>query len=92
MKNKTKLILAVAALCIVALAVGVIIFARADVTVTFDLNYTDANGAPEVQRVERGSLAEEPERPERDGYYFVGWFAEKHPESLAGKFVFLDGT
>ncbi len=90
MKNKTKLVLAVAALCTVALVVGVIIFESADLTVTFDLNYSEASGAPDEQKIERGGLAEEPESPERDGYHFVGWFTERQPESLEGKFVFED--
>ena len=90
MKNKTKLVLAVAALCTVALVVGVIIFESADLTVTFDLNYSEASGASDEQKIERGGLAEEPESPERDGYHFVGWFTEKQPESLEGKFVFED--
>ena len=43
-------------------------------TVTFDLNYEGATGAPEEQTVESGEYATIPETPIRNGYSFVGWY------------------
>lgn len=46
-------------------------------TVSFDLNYEGATGAPASQSVKKGTYATKPTIPQRDGYEFQGWFAEK---------------
>ena len=45
--------------------------------VTFNLNYTDATGAPESQTVAKGGTATRPaNNPTRTGHTFGGWFKE----------------
>lgn len=51
-------------------------------TVSFDLNYDGATGAPASQRVSKNSTATEPENPTRDGYIFLGWSTNKDGEVL----------
>ena len=45
-------------------------------TVSFDLNYEGATGAPASQTVNSGDKAFEPTAPERTGYVFVGWYVD----------------
>lgn len=45
-------------------------------TVSFDLNYEGATGAPESQSVKKGEKATEPSAPVRDGYIFAGWYTD----------------
>lgn len=45
-------------------------------TVSFDLNYDGASGAPASQTIVSGNKATEPTVPERDGYVFVGWYKD----------------
>lgn len=45
-------------------------------TVSFDLNYDGATGAPASQRVSKNSTATEPENPTRDDYVFGGWYKD----------------
>ncbi len=51
-------------------------------TVTFDLNYEGATGAPAAQRVKKGEKATKPENPVRDNYAFLGWSATKEGQEL----------
>ncbi len=51
-------------------------------TVSFDLNYDGAEGAPEKQRIKRGDKAIEPPTPMREGYKFIGWSTSKNEENL----------
>ena len=44
------------------------------VIVTF--NAEDGEPEPEAQKIEKGTKAEEPAEPEKEGYTFAGWFAE----------------
>lgn len=46
-------------------------------TVSFDLNYEGATGAPANQSIRSGNKATEPTAPERDGYSFVGWCTDE---------------
>lgn len=50
-------------------------------TVSFDLNYEGATGAPAAQTVEEGETATEPADPKRDGYEFKGWFVDQACET-----------
>ena len=43
-------------------------------TVTFDLNYPDAVGAPNPQSIPKYGLVSKPNDPVRDDYTFVHWF------------------
>ena len=45
-------------------------------TVTFDLNYTGATGAPDKQTITSGGKAEKPTDPTRTDYTFGGWYKE----------------
>ena len=45
-------------------------------TVSFDLNYEGATGAPASQSVKKGGKAIEPEDPERVDYAFDGWYKD----------------
>ncbi len=45
-------------------------------TVSFDLNYSDAS-SPASQSITAGDNAARPSEPERDGYEFGGWYADK---------------
>lgn len=47
-------------------------------TVSFDLNYADATDAPQSQTVKSGNKATEPTPPKREGYVFVGWYADEN--------------
>ena len=46
-------------------------------TVTFDLNYDGATGAPAAQTVEYGQKVAEPATPTRTGYTFFAWYTDK---------------
>ena len=46
-------------------------------TVSFDLNYEGATGAPEKQKVAAGEKAYMPDAPDRAGYVFVEWCKDK---------------
>ena len=46
-------------------------------TVSFDLNYEGATGAPTRQNVTKDGCAVAPTAPEREGYSFVGWFEDQ---------------
>ena len=46
-------------------------------TVTFDLNYEGATGAPEAQTVTVGETATEPTEPTREDYTFYGWYLDE---------------
>ena len=56
------------------------------VTVTLDLNYEGAP-APTTLKVEKGGYAETPANPEREGFYFDGWF--RTPEDGEDAFEFV---
>ena len=56
------------------------------VTVTLDLNYEGAP-APTTLKVEKGGYAEAPADPEREGFYFDGWF--RTPEDGEDAFEFV---
>ena len=77
--NKARKTIAVLLCCALAFAGAAALSACGPVshTVTFDLNYTDASGAPEAQKVEEGGTAVRPADPVRDGYDFDGWFTDK---------------
>jgi uncharacterized repeat protein (TIGR02543 family) len=45
-------------------------------TVTFNLNYDGATGAPDAQTITSGGTATKPTDPSRDSYSFNGWYAE----------------
>lgn len=46
-------------------------------SVSFDLNYTGASGAPDTQTISHGSVATEPAiAPVRSGYIFEGWYED----------------
>ena len=45
-------------------------------TVSFDLNYEGATGAPASQSVKKGEKVIEPTAPQRNGYTFVGWYED----------------
>ena len=45
-------------------------------SVSFDLNYEGATGAPASQTVNSGDCAVAPATPEREGFAFVGWYAD----------------
>ena len=55
---------------------------KAQVTVTFDLNYADAP-AFETQKVDQGDVAEEPNAPVREHYQFIGWYNDAQLASPA---------
>jgi len=46
-------------------------------TVSFDLNYEGATGAPANQSIRSGNKATEPTAPEREGHVFLGWFTDE---------------
>lgn len=46
------------------------------VTVSFDLNYDGATGAPEDQEIDSGETVEKPSNPTRTGYNFGGWYTD----------------
>lgn len=46
-------------------------------SVSFDLNYEGATGAPETQSVRSGNKATKPLDPEREGYVFLCWSTDK---------------
>ncbi len=48
-------------------------------TVSFDLNYDGAEDITD-QTVVEGECAQEPAEPTRDGYKFIGWYAENSDE------------
>ena len=56
------------------------------VTVTLDLNYDGAPAATTI-KVEKGGYADAPADPEREGYYFDGWF--RTPEDGEDAFEFV---
>lgn len=45
-------------------------------TVSFDLNYDGAVGAPASQTVNKDDCAVAPTTPEREGFAFVGWYVD----------------
>lgn len=45
-------------------------------TVTFNLNYDGATGAPDAQTIASGGTASKPTDPARDSYSFNGWYTE----------------
>ena len=51
-------------------------------TVSFDLNYEGATGAPASQTVNSGEKATEPPVPDRAGYSFSGWYKESECSNL----------
>lgn len=51
-------------------------------TVSFNLNYDGATGAPASQSVISGNKATEPAAPEREGYIFIGWSTSANEEIL----------
>ncbi len=55
------------------------------VTVTFNLNYDGATGAPAAQTIDKGTVATKPANPSRSGYDFSGWYNEA---SCASEFFF----
>lgn len=54
-------------------------------TVSFDLNYDGATGAPVDQTVRYGQRATEPATPTRTGYQFVAWYTD---QQLTNQFTF----
>jgi len=46
-------------------------------TVSFNLNYEDATGAPASQKVKKGAKATEPEKPSRENFTFMGWYTDE---------------
>ena len=55
----------------------VILYAKWNInhyTVSFDLNYLDASGAPADQDITYQGNVTRPENPTRDGFTFLGWF------------------
>jgi len=57
-------------------------------TVSFDLNYEGATGAPAVQTITSGSTATEPDAPTNGSYQFVGWFINKDETDLDNYYDF----
>ena len=57
-------------------------------TVSFDLNYEGAAGAPEEQKVKKGGYAEAPEQPSREDFAFIGWFADENEQDWKNTFSF----
>ena len=55
-------------------------------TITLDLNYEGAPAATTIS-VEKGGYADAPANPERNGYYFDGWYTT--PEDGEDRFEFL---
>ena len=51
-------------------------FVESICTVSFNLNYAGATGAPERQTINNGEYAIRPENPERDGFAFAGWYLD----------------
>ncbi len=51
-----------------------------EVTVTFNLNYTDA-AEPQVETITQGTTVTEPTEPEREEYTFYGWYTEENCEN-----------
>ncbi len=45
--------------------------------VHFDLNYTGATNTPATQYIADGETATVPERPEREGFVFIGWYTDR---------------
>ncbi|MDD6763447.1 MAG: S-layer homology domain-containing protein [Clostridiales bacterium] len=45
-------------------------------TVSFDLNYEGATGAPASQKISKGGYIIQPAEPVRDLYIFAGWYEE----------------
>ncbi len=62
--------------------------ASATYTVSFDLNYEGATGAPEAQTVKSGETANEPDVPTNGYYQFVGWFVDKNETDLDNYYDF----
>ena len=54
-------------------------------TITFDLAYEGAEGAPAAQKVKYGKTVTEPTAPAREGYLFGGWFTDN---AFANQFTF----
>ncbi len=46
-------------------------------TVSFDLNYENAEDTVRSQTVKSGETASEPDAPSREGYSFVGWYEDE---------------
>lgn len=59
-------------------------------TVSFDLNYEGATGAPANQTVKKGEYALRPENPERTGFQFIGWFENKNETDWKNTFDFTE--
>ncbi len=59
-------------------------------TVSFDLNYEGAKGAPEKQIIKYGGVAHKPDNPERSNYQFIGWFPEKEATDWKNPFDFVE--
>lgn len=57
-------------------------------TVSFDLNYEGANGAPETQVITAGNIATEPAVPMNESCQFVGWFLNKDEKNLRNFYDF----
>ncbi|MEE1060979.1 MAG: VWA domain-containing protein [Ruminococcus sp.] len=56
--------------------------------VTFDLNYENAVNNIPAQTVSKGTSAVEPVAPEREGYFFVGWYLNKNDTDYNNYFDF----
>ena len=57
-------------------------------TVSFDLNYEGATGAPASQTITSGNTATEPDAPTNGSYQFVGWFINKDETDLDNYYDF----
>lgn len=56
--------------------------------VSFDLNYDGATNTPKSQFIKHGFNAIDPGVPEREGYYFAGWFTNADEENISLSFDF----